>query len=187
MSIKILYDYMDKKSNKVKKITGRLYRKNPDYEYKEIKNMVLTALFECETIPTDKQIYLTVLNRILEEKGYKYRENSLIKLTVNVKDEILENNSHNLEEINAPELLNQIFCKAALSQDEVFVTAIVNGLSSPKCLTGKLKEMLDDMPLIYYIRPLTKKEIASIMGVKMAQVDTLWKTAIKKIKRSLCT
>lgn len=189
MGLESLYSFMNGKMEIIHKVTRRLHIKNLDYDYHEIKNMVLTAIFESENEPTSHQLYLMVLHRILEEKGYQYKGNELLKISVNVEDsQQLENHCDKKEpkEINATEVLNDLFCSANLTQEEVFVMALSQGLDTPPCLGGEYKKILDHISLEYYIRPLTKKEIAAIMRMSVAKIDKLKSTAMKKIQDCRC-
>lgn len=183
MNAKEIKNYLKHNAETIHKVVNRILSKNKDYYPKEIYNMVVTALWDSKN-PTQKELYLKVLNRVLEEKGFRYNKNKLVNPLVNIEEiPQLENNSK--EDDLSPEaykLLDEIFSNANLTQEEVFVTALSHSLSTPDVLKGNYKKILDNIEDIYYSRALTKKEIASIMKVNIRQMEKYKKSAFEKME-----
>ena len=184
MNAKEIKDYLDNNSEVIQKVVNRILYKNQDYNAGEIRNMAITALLDSK-IPTQKELYLKVLNRVLEEKGYKYNKNELVNPLVRAEETSqLENNPMPEDFDNESfELLDEVFANADLTQEEVFVTALSFNLSTPVALKGKYKKILDNIEDVYYNRILTKKEIASIMKVSVRQMERYRSIAFEKMEK----
>lgn len=173
----------------INKTCNRLQALNREYSPTEIRGIVFSAIFNSKDL-NKKGIYLSALNRILDEKGLTYRKNKLYKPTIRAteNDEQLvdiasfQKYNHQHDE-NMQDKVASLLSESDLTQDEVFVTALSFGLSTPYNLQGKYKEMLDNIEDMYYHRLLKKKEIANIMGLTVRGVNDLQKKAFKKLGR----
>ena len=178
--------FLEEFKSQLKSITYSLLKKNQDYTESEINNMVKTAIWQSKNKkPTLKEIYLNVLNRILEEKGLSYNQGELTSPFVKIDEPgMLENNGEYDALKKQPfEVIDEIFNLTDLTQDEVFVTALSFNMSTPEALKGKYKKILDNIEGVYYIRTLTIKEIAMIMEISPKKVISLKKTAFAKMEK----
>jgi hypothetical protein len=164
-------------------IVNKIYYHNRDYSKREIKIMVETAIFELKN-PSFKAVYLTVLNRILEEKGYKYIGN---KLTNPIERGYLEHFSSRDQKRHEGLrlLLNTIFIGSKLSQNEIFAILLFFQMDSVPALNEKRQKIIDTIEESYYMRKLTIKEISKIIGLKEKETRKLKFSAIEKMKRYL--
>ena len=180
-----LHNYIFKNQAQINRIINRIRFKNVDYSIYEIKGMIHTAIWETDN-PNERGIYLAVLNRVLQEKGYRYKDSVAQRPLVNLDDMSNLSTEGNVSQPFAPDMLeqvDQIFVGAGLDQDEVFVTSLSFGLSTPEPLTGEYKKILDNIEDLYYIRSLTKQEISNVIKKNIREVDTIRKSAIKKLEQ----
>ena len=179
--------YAQKHQVKITQIARRLWLKNREYTIKEIESMIHSEIWEYKKVTkiTFKGLYLATLNRILDEKGYKYKENKLFNPIVAIEDTsnlIPQNYYDGINKTDYSFIIEDFFDNSELNQDEVFVMALSFGLSTPKELKGHYRKQLDNIEDVYYSRLLTQKEIAGIMQIPIPTVKKLRKEAFRKLK-----
>ena len=143
--------------------------------------MAETAVWENPKL-SSRGVYLSILNRILEEKGFEYRGNATTKPLVNV-----ESDGRAPVTLGDPDyqvLVNELFINAKLTQKEIFILSLSFGLSTPNALSGEYKETLDSMEDLYYFRPLKRREVAKIANIATPEVSKICKQAIGKINEN---
>lgn len=184
MNLKDLKKYIIENKTTIDKIVSSLNKKNTDYNKETIYNMVLTTISLSKSQnPCKKEIYLQTLERILNEKGLSYINGNLSSPFVNLTPQDIENYFSEEDKNNCSSIVNEIILESGLTQTEVFVTALNFSLPSPVNLTGKYKEILDNMEEIYYMRSLTQKEISMITNISIFELNKIKKQAFKKMEK----
>lgn len=162
-------------------ITNKILRVNPEYSRQDIQAMSDTALWENPKLkPND--VYYPILNRVLEEKGFRYKGSELSKPIINVGVE--GKVSIKLKGIDYQALVNSLILKAKLTQKEIFVLSLSSGLSTPRALKGEYKRTLDNIEDLYYSRPLRRNEIAKLAKISISDVARICKKAMEKLSEN---
>jgi len=186
MNTKDFHIFIKDNKKLIEKIAWKIFSNNPEYTLDDIKDMVTTSIFELEK-PTEIAIYYKTLHRVLGEKGYKIYNNEIVKLEIPIEEiDRLEPSEGYNDFINKPDytfVIDSLFSQANLTQDETFVIALCNGLSTPCALKGKYKKILDNIDHIYYTRALTQKEICSITKFPPRKLKKINKKAMKKLEK----
>lgn len=179
--------YAQKHQIKIIQIARRLWSKNREYTIKEIESMIHSEIWGYKEVTriTYKGLYLATLNRILDEKGYKYKESKPFNPIIAMEDtsNLLPQDYYDV--INKTDygfIIEDFLDNSELNQDEVFVMALSFGLSTPKALKGQYRKTLDNIEAIYYHRLLTQKEIAGIMEIPVPTVKKLREKAFEKLR-----
>jgi len=182
-----LKSFLNDKNGLINKITNRLLSQNSDYTREQIYSMVVSDIWEKideEKNLSEKSIYLSTLNRVLEEKGLRYRGKDLYSPLVRTEYDILsiESDEDFYHKINKSDFsFATDTMLSVLSQPEIMVIALSYGLSTPAPLSGKHKKFLDNVEDTYYSRKLTHKEIAAIMGLTVNRMLSVKNKAFKKL------
>jgi len=128
--------------------------------------MTITSLYESyskEKKINFMNIYTKTLNRILEEKGFKYINERPINILSH--EPIIDNQDKYYEFINRhflKSLINMAFRDTGLTQEEIFILSLSFNLDTPDDLKGEYKDKLDNIEPLYYMRKLNyKKTIAN--------------------------
>jgi len=174
----------------IKRVISKLLKLNyHSYTYREIKTMVTTAIWENPEY-TPRKIYLIVLNRILEEKGYKYQDNKLVKLP-SVPLETIENldiligtkKDNSQKEYN---LINRLL-NNKFTQKELFLTVLIFQIDIPKNLTNKKYiRIINNLSLTFNQRRLKQKEICKISGITLDELKTIKISILEKLRGLAC-
>ena len=179
--MKDFHTYVSTHSRQINSLAKRLQYYNQDYSTDTIVGMLKTAIWESENV-TLKGLYFTVLNRILEEKGCIYTGKEFVKLTVPLEEGLTSDPIvTDWGKIDYQTMLDDILSQSKLEEVEVFVIAASNQLSTPSSLTGKYKKIMDNLDCLYNIRPLTHKEIATLIGTTPHNVSSIKQKAMAKI------
>jgi len=183
-----MLDIIEKNKPLIRKIATRLCKQNQDYTYDDISRMTITSLYE--SYSKEKKInfidiYTKTLNRILEEKGFKYINEKPINILSN--EPIVENQNKKYYDLinkhSIKSLIDMAFKNTKLTQEEIFIISLSFNLDTPDALKGEYKNKLDNIEPIYYMRKLTKKEIAKIAGMTPSQVARIQKKALMKMEQ----
>lgn len=175
-----MYEEILRDKKWINSVATRLYRKNPDYTYQAIVDMVKTAIWGLRNNITKKGVYCVVLERILEEKGFKYKDKELYRPIGAIDFEIL--NKMNIEAPKEQDYsIGAIMKKAQLTSEEMFVLACIYNIEVP---IGEeyYQKILDNMPSFMYARRMKTPEIAIRMKTTEIKVEQLHKSAIKKMQ-----
>lgn len=169
----------DKES--IRKITLKLKSKNPDFSINEIEGMVCTSIWQQENA-TKKSIYFDVLKRILEEKGYKYKEGKLfnpIQSVENIESIVFKKT----QKICVTYLAKEIIRQLKLNDIEKTVLSLEYGIDDIEIIGTKGEEAINKIGHKYFMRKLTKKEIAFALGKTTEQLFLIRKSIKQKIKK----
>lgn len=158
----------------ISKLSIFIKRRNSSYSLDTIKSMVITALWENKEKVIPRQLYLIVLNRITEEKGYKYNNNKLFNpITID------DNLNYYVEEKTpdycriVDDILSNLMYKGYMGEDEVFVLALKKRLNTPSCLSDDHKKILNELSPLYDAKPPTKKELSKISGIPSKRIEEI--------------
>lgn len=168
--------------NMIKWVIPKIIAKNPEYTPNDIKTMAETALWQ-HKVDNQKSLYFLVLKRILEEKGYIYRENKFYKPLVSMGDNVeLYTDYYKIVNKEFQTILSTVLSQAKLTDDELFVLGCKYRIE-PEFKSLTIKAKFESIPPYCDEKKMTNKNIGELIDKTPQEVTKLSKEAIKKMEQ----